>query len=130
MAAQDMLESFLTKCRKRRKVDTTSQHQDTYAVVDTVLAKLFAQLEKTKELYAMLQEAHHIVVPEIEPILKTTGQYNALCMIYKQTKDDDKLLQTWAKWALLLTLNDVAHMLQGLSKGNGQTRIFSTRYPI
>lgn len=96
MAAQEMLEKFLKKCRTRRKVDT-NQPQGTYAVVDTVLAKLYAQLEKTKELYDLLQDDNHVVASELEPIFKGTGQYNALCMIYKQTKDDDKLLETWAK---------------------------------
>ncbi|KAF8918725.1 hypothetical protein CPB85DRAFT_1373750 [Mucidula mucida] len=71
MAAQEMLEKFLKKCRTRRK--------------------LYAQLEKTKELYDLLHDDNHV------PIFKGTGQYNALCMIYKQTKDDDKLLETWAK---------------------------------
>lgn len=73
-------------------------------VVDTVLAKIYAQAEKTKELYALIQQPHEIVLSEIEPVLKQTGQYNALCMLYKQTGDDENLLQVWAKYVSALCL--------------------------
>jgi hypothetical protein len=67
-------------------------------VVDTVLAKLFARSEKTTDLYALLQESNNIVLPEIENVLRDAGQYNALCMIFKQRGDDEKLLETWSKY--------------------------------
>ncbi|KAF9261696.1 hypothetical protein L218DRAFT_930596 [Marasmius fiardii PR-910] len=105
MAAQEMLESFLRKCRTRRKVDSRahgsnpSKWESSYPVVDTVLAKVFAQLEKTKDLYTLLNEANNVIVAEVEPILRRSGQYNALCMLYKQHGDDDKLLDAWSKVA-------------------------------
>ncbi|KAK7047338.1 hypothetical protein VNI00_006569 [Paramarasmius palmivorus] len=103
MAAQEMLESFLRKCRTRRKVDDQARNSDkwrsTYAVVDTVLVKLFAQFEKTADLYTLLNEANDIVVSEVEQVLQKNGQYNALCMLYKQRGEDDKLLDAWSKVA-------------------------------
>lgn len=68
--------------------------------MDTVLAKLFAQSEKTTDLYALLQGPNDIVLSEIENILQNSGQYSALCMIYKQRGDDEKLLETWSKYVL------------------------------
>ncbi|KAK7020572.1 hypothetical protein R3P38DRAFT_2970278 [Favolaschia claudopus] len=97
MAAVEMLELFLKKCRTRRKVEGKRKADTSYPVVDTVLAKIYAQSEKTRDLYALLQEPHEIVLSEIEPVLKQTGQYNALCMLYKQMGDDEKLLGIWAK---------------------------------
>jgi hypothetical protein len=73
---------------------------DTRQVVDTVLAKLLARSEKTKELYALLEDPNHVFVPDLEPVLRETGQYNALCMLYKQSKNDDQLLEIWAKCVL------------------------------
>ncbi len=94
-----MLQVFLDKCRHRRKIesDYANKWKDTFAVVDTVLAKLYAQLEKKKELYSLLQESNHLVVDEIEPVLRRAGQYNALCMLYRQSKGDKELLEVWAK---------------------------------
>jgi vacuolar protein sorting-associated protein 3 len=67
-------------------------------VVETVLAKLFAQAEKTKDLYDLLQEPHsQVSLSEVEEVLKRTGQYNALCMLYKDRGDSTKLLDIWAK---------------------------------
>lgn len=97
MAAQDMLESFLRKTRRKHQVDATTQSPEIAVVVDTVLAILFARTEKTSELYALLQEDNRVVVSEIEQVLKTTGQYNALCILYQQHHEDTKLLETWAK---------------------------------
>jgi vacuolar protein sorting-associated protein 3 len=68
--------------------------------VDTVLAKLFAQSEKTTDLYALLQEPNDVVLSEVEKVLQEAGQYSALCMIYKQRGDDEKLLVTWSKCVL------------------------------
>ena len=59
--------------------------------------KLYAEFEKTADLYALLQSPNDVSVPEIEPVLQRTGQYNALCLLYQQRKDDHKLLDVWAK---------------------------------
>ncbi|KII87677.1 hypothetical protein PLICRDRAFT_54749 [Plicaturopsis crispa FD-325 SS-3] len=91
-AANDMLELFLRKSRTRQP-----EQQKGNAVVDTVLAKLLSESEKTTDLYNLIQEKNSIVLSEIEPVLKRTGQYNALCMIYRQRGDDEKLLETWSK---------------------------------
>ena len=68
-----------------------------FQAIDTVLAKLYAEFEKTKDLYTLLQEPNDIAVSEVEPLLQRTGQYNALCILYRQRGDDLKLLDTWAK---------------------------------
>ncbi|KAL0068079.1 hypothetical protein AAF712_004739 [Marasmius tenuissimus] len=124
MAAQEMLESFLKKCRRRRKVDNQSRgsnaskwessypvRQSIYyrlvqtsnshltKVVDTVLVKLFAQSEKTSDLYTLLNEAHNVVLQEVELVLQNCGQYNALCTLYKQLGEDERLLNAWSKVA-------------------------------
>ncbi|KAH0578609.1 hypothetical protein H2248_003747 [Termitomyces sp. 'cryptogamus'] len=125
--ANERLESFLTSWRERRKaqgwidyavggsakqvkvVDPTLQacpfcYLETPSftklqrqVVDTVLVKLYAELKKTQELYNILLEPHDIVVDEVEPVLKRNGQYNALCMLYRKSGDDRKLLDVWSK---------------------------------
>ncbi|KAJ7219323.1 hypothetical protein GGX14DRAFT_591509 [Mycena pura] len=97
MAAVEMLELFLRKCRTRRTVEGKRKADPSYQVVDTVLARIYAQAEKTKELYALIQEPHTIVLSELESVLKQTGQYNALCMLHKQAGDDESLLQILAK---------------------------------
>ncbi|KAG7094946.1 hypothetical protein E1B28_005747 [Marasmius oreades] len=105
MAAQEMLVNHLKKCRTRRKVDSrarssnSSRWESSYPIVDTVLVKLFALSEKTQDLYALLNEAHNVIISEVEPVLQKNGQYNALCMLYKQHGDDDKLLNAWSKVA-------------------------------
>ncbi|KAF7304926.1 hypothetical protein MKEN_01206900 [Mycena kentingensis (nom. inval.)] len=96
MAAVDMLQVFLRRCRKRRAVEGT---QGPDSVVDTVLVKLYAKEEKTKELYALIEEPHAIVLSEVEEVLKTNGQYHALCMLYQQAGDEENMLQIWAKIA-------------------------------
>ncbi|KAF8064149.1 hypothetical protein FPV67DRAFT_1503662 [Lyophyllum atratum] len=107
--ANEKLESFLTKWRARRKVEGASDVtpggsavksnavDPSLEVVNTVLVKLYAELEKTQDLYNLLQESHHIVVSEVEPVLERTGQYNALCMLHRQNGDETKLLETWSK---------------------------------
>ncbi|KAJ7097878.1 hypothetical protein B0H15DRAFT_945449 [Mycena belliarum] len=97
MAAVEMLEAFLRKCRTRRNIEGKRKADSSYPAVDTVLAKIYAQAEKTKELYALIQEPHCIVLGEIEPVFKQTGQYNALCLLHRQAGDDESLLQVWAK---------------------------------
>ncbi|KAI0035780.1 hypothetical protein K488DRAFT_76361 [Vararia minispora EC-137] len=96
IAAHDMLETFL---RKWRRVRREGSPHDICMIVDTVLAKLFAQNEKTTDLYALLGESPDVILSELEPIFITTGQYNALCSIYQARGLDEKLLEAWAKIA-------------------------------
>ncbi|KAF7983156.1 hypothetical protein HWV62_23376 [Athelia sp. TMB] len=96
MAARDMLEKYLRRWRRKRIVDGGSGG-GIDEVVDTVLAKLFCEEEKTTDLYSLLREPNHIVLPELEPTLIRTGQYNALCSLYKDRGDDNKLLDAWSK---------------------------------
>lgn len=65
--------------------------------MDTVLAKILAEEGKTADLYTLLQEPNQVVLREIEPVLKRTGKYEALCIIYKSRGDNNKLLDAWAK---------------------------------
>ncbi|KAG5716916.1 Transforming growth factor-beta receptor-associated protein 1 [Termitomyces sp. T112] len=107
--ANERLESFLTSWRERRKAQGWIDYavggsakqvkvvDPTLQVVDTVLVKLYAELKKTQELYNILLEPHDIVVDEVEPVLKRNGQYNALCMLYRKSGDDRKLLDVWSK---------------------------------
>ncbi|KAF8878713.1 hypothetical protein BD779DRAFT_1676706 [Infundibulicybe gibba] len=97
MAAQEMLLVFLRKCRTRWKVDGSKSDHPSHAVVDTVLAKLYVEFEKTQDFYALLHEPNQIVVSEVEHLFQTTGQYSALCMLYRQRDDDPKLFELWAK---------------------------------
>ena len=73
------------------------QNDEVYKAVDTVLVKLYAQFAKTKELLALLQEPNDVSLSEVEPVLQATGQYNALCLLYKQLGEDLKLLESWAQ---------------------------------
>ncbi|KAG6833263.1 hypothetical protein H0H87_009438 [Tephrocybe sp. NHM501043] len=106
--ASEKLEYFLTKWRARWKAQGSSQAAGGSAkqlqtvdavleVVDTVLVKLYAVLEMTQELYNLLLEPHDIVLSEVEPFLRRNGQYNALCMLYRQKGDEAKLLHVWSK---------------------------------
>ncbi|KAF8212185.1 hypothetical protein K438DRAFT_1957954 [Mycena galopus ATCC 62051] len=133
MAAVDTLELFLRKCRARRNVEGKRKADASYPVVDTVLAKIYAQAEKTKELYALLQDSHEIVLSEIEPVLRQTGQYNALCMLYKQTGDDENLLQVWAKlvegeWTDDDIKDPIEDMLQLLT--NSKNRVLTQKWGL
>ncbi|KAF8958169.1 hypothetical protein BDZ97DRAFT_1842909 [Flammula alnicola] len=95
MAAKEMLIGFLKKSRTRRSVARGMGAAS--GAIDTVLVKLYAEFEKTNDLYALLETPNDVSLPEIEPVLQETGQYNALCMLYKQRGDDLKLLDVWAK---------------------------------
>ncbi|KAF5391626.1 hypothetical protein D9757_002402 [Collybiopsis confluens] len=138
MAAEDMLEAFLRKCRTRRVLENHSGgHSGTeeYVVVDTVLVKLFAKSEKTKDLYALLHESHNVTIPEVESIMVENGQYNALCLLYKQAGDDEKLLDIWAKlidgvWAdedipdpIANMIAHLTHMNERADKSSAQTQL-------
>ncbi|KAH9018541.1 hypothetical protein EDB85DRAFT_2154432 [Lactarius pseudohatsudake] len=94
IAAHDMLEEFL---RKWRRVRSDSSTPAVRAIIDTVLAKLFARGEKTTDLYALLDESDSVVLPEVEPVFRATSQYSALCKMYSRRGDDAALLETWSK---------------------------------
>ncbi|KAH9057206.1 hypothetical protein EDB87DRAFT_1578953 [Lactarius vividus] len=94
VAAHDMLEEFL---RKWRRVRSDSSTPAVRAIIDTVLAKLFARSEKTTDLYALLDESDLVVLPEVEPVFRATGQYSALCKMYSKRGDDAALLEAWSK---------------------------------
>lgn len=88
----------LTRCVSRPQSNSSCAiNEGMIQVVDTVLAKLFCEDEKTGDLYTLIREPNHIVLPELEPTLIRTGQYNALCIMYKERGDDVKLLDTWSK---------------------------------
>ena len=120
LAAHEMLVVFLRKSRTRRSVARgtavgSSGHPiDVVSLlfprkrcrmvteyflkaVDTVLVKLYARFQKTKEILTLLQEPNDVSISEVEPVLMAAGQYNALCLLYKQRADDVKLLESWAK---------------------------------
>ncbi|RXW21849.1 hypothetical protein EST38_g3994 [Candolleomyces aberdarensis] len=113
--AVEMLENFLKKERRRRiamnlddgleEVSSDSKgkgKQEPHSIrviIDTVLAKLYARSEKTSDLYDLLLSSSFVVLSEVEEVFKSTGQYNALCIIYQKGGDvnDEKLLEVWAK---------------------------------
>ncbi|KAI0052121.1 hypothetical protein FA95DRAFT_1602084 [Auriscalpium vulgare] len=94
MAALEMLEVFL---RKWRRVRGESGSPEVRVIVDTVLAKLFARAEKTTDLYGLVNDSNDLELSELEPVLQSTGQYNALCKLYQRRGDDEKLLEVWSK---------------------------------
>lgn len=75
--------------------NATTYHE--VKVVDTVLAKIFAEDGKTSDLHNLLESSNHIVISEFEPVLKKTRRYQALCLVYKQRGEDDKLLDAWSR---------------------------------
>ncbi|KAH9478601.1 Transforming growth factor-beta receptor-associated protein 1 [Psilocybe cubensis] len=101
MAARDMLLVFLKKNRTRRSllkengVGSTGDPID--IAIDTVLVKLYAEFEKTQELYALLEAPNDVALTEVEPALQSKGQYNALCILYKQRGDDLKVIEVLSK---------------------------------
>lgn len=68
-------------------------------VVDTVLAKLFAQDEKTTDLYALLDNgSHEIDVMEVKETFIRSGQYNALLQLFRLRALHDELLEGCSKY--------------------------------
>ena len=65
--------------------------------VDTVLVKLLAASDKIDALEALIDEPNHIVLSEIEPVLKSASRYGALCKLYRRCGDESKLLESWSK---------------------------------
>ena len=66
-------------------------------MVDTVIAKIFAEEDKTADLYTLLQGSNRIILSELEPVLTRTGHYNALCALYEERGESEKLLNAWSK---------------------------------
>ncbi|THH03162.1 hypothetical protein EW145_g6477 [Phellinidium pouzarii] len=101
--ARDMLTSYLRKYRTRRLLGRAglqqSQSDPVNTVVDTVLAKILAENDKTSELYTLIDEPNNIAISEIEVSFEKNGQYNALCKLYIKCGDEEKLLETWSKLA-------------------------------
>ncbi|KAF8655350.1 hypothetical protein AX16_003085 [Volvariella volvacea WC 439] len=107
VTAREMLEVFLRRWRNRIGVqndlglggkgkakDVRLEERDAngvpsiHVVVDTVLAKLYALSEKTSPLYDLLASPQsRIVVSELEETLRQTGQYCALCLLYRKHGD-------------------------------------------
>ena len=69
-----------------------------------MLAKIFARIERTTDLYALLEESPDLITSELEPILESTRQYSALCRLYQKCGNDLKLLETWSKYAVATPL--------------------------
>ena len=81
-------------------------------VVDTVLAKLYAQFGKKTELYALIHDQNYIVLSEIEDSLIQARQVNALCQLYKQHGEDNKLLDLYSKLvSFALSLENIGFKL-------------------
>ncbi|KAH6918190.1 hypothetical protein BKA70DRAFT_1456594 [Coprinopsis sp. MPI-PUGE-AT-0042] len=113
--ALEMLETFLKKERRRRMaLDLDKDGPESAAsskgkekerprpirtIIDTVLAKIYAQSEKTADLYDLLFSPNYVLLSEVEDVFRTTGQYNALCMMYQRggAEYDEKLLDVWSK---------------------------------
>ena len=64
-----------------------------------MLAKLFAQSEKTTDLDALLGESELVILPEVEPVFRAAGLYSALCKVYSKRGLDAELLEVWSKYA-------------------------------
>lgn len=64
-----------------------------------MLAKIYAESEKTADLYDLLFSPNYVLLSEVEDVFRTTGQYNALCMMYRRggAEYDERLLDVWAK---------------------------------
>ena len=120
--AVEMLETFMKRWRKKYEVDGNgawavdevrfsisfpifSTHNST-SVVSTVLDKTLTQAENTSDLHALLRTSSNIIVlPELEPVLKGTGQYSALCLLYEERGEDAKLLDAWSKFVFFISLH-------------------------
>jgi len=86
--------------------------------IDTILVKLYAEFERTAELYDLIQSHNDVKLSEIERALIKSGQYSALCTLYKQGKEDTKLLEAWAKYVnfsviLVTNANTLPRLVDG-----------------
>ena len=55
--------------------------------------------EITTDLDALLDKSELVILPEVEPVLRTTGLYSALCKVYSKLGHDAELLEVWSKYA-------------------------------
>ncbi|OCH89286.1 hypothetical protein OBBRIDRAFT_794404 [Obba rivulosa] len=102
IAAKEMLEMYLRKWRKKASLDVGNSSAKALAVntaVDTVLAKLYAESDdKSGDLRSLLSEPNEIYLPEIEPVFRRFRRYSALCELYRQRGEDNKLLEAWSRF--------------------------------
>ena len=63
-----------------------------------MLAKILAEEEDTKALYSLIDEQNDIVLSDVEGVLKSNGQYHALCKLYEKAGDQERLLEAWSKY--------------------------------
>lgn len=68
--------------------------------MDTVLARLYIELGKRRELLAFLLQPNYVALSEVEPVLKDAGQFHELSLLYLQREEDDKLLDLWSRYFL------------------------------
>ncbi|TFY60724.1 hypothetical protein EVJ58_g4965 [Rhodofomes roseus] len=100
MTARDMLEAYLRKWRTKLKMEDPKRVQylqPVMAAVDTVLAKLCVAHSKPTDLRTLLSEPNHIVLTELEPVFIDARQFDALCRLYWQYGQEQKLISAWAK---------------------------------
>ncbi|KXN84910.1 Pdp3-interacting factor 1 [Leucoagaricus sp. SymC.cos] len=100
-AAREMLLVFLEKSRKRARVEGGMQDLSVgiTRVVDTVLAKLYAQSQNLTALNHLLtssESPHNVVLSELEPILLRHSLLKPLLQLYKQHKETSKLLDLYS----------------------------------
>jgi vacuolar protein sorting-associated protein 3 len=60
---------------------------------------------KRRQTYTLRTSSNTIVLLELEPVLKGIGQYNALCLLYKERGEDVKLLNAWSECVFFLSLH-------------------------
>ncbi|EMD32317.1 hypothetical protein CERSUDRAFT_119016 [Gelatoporia subvermispora B] len=103
MAAKEMLEVYLRKWRKKLSVEGGNSPPKLLAIstaVDTVLAKLYAESDdKANDMRTLLSEPNEISLPEVEPVFRRSRRYQALCELYHQRGEDNKLLEAWSRFA-------------------------------
>ncbi|KZT07025.1 uncharacterized protein LAESUDRAFT_652182 [Laetiporus sulphureus 93-53] len=97
-AARHMLEVYLRHWRKKCMQSDVGYLVNLPAIaVDTVLAELFIVHDVSPELHVLISQPNAIVLSEVEPLLVQHRQFAALCSLYQQQEQDDKLLEAWAK---------------------------------
>jgi hypothetical protein len=95
-----------------------------------VAAKLFARAEKTTDLYALLDKSDVVILPEVKPVFRATGQYSALYKTYPKRGLDAELPEVWSKCVGSLDvacshgLRPITTQTSDLLRASGQTRDF------
>ncbi|TCD60728.1 hypothetical protein EIP91_009622 [Steccherinum ochraceum] len=93
LTATDMLRQFLKKWKQRRKVMGAGVDERVNAVIDTVLARLYAESNEKSELAALLDSPNAVVLEEFEHDLIRTSQFGILLKIYRQRGQDEKVVE-------------------------------------